>query len=465
MNPLPARGGVRYPRLALAATILASSLSFIDGSVVNVGLPAIAGGLHSGSAGLQWVINAYLLPLGALVLFGGALGDRFGRRRLLIAGIGLFGLASAACAAAPSLGWLIAARSVQGLGAALLMPNSLAILGDTFEGAARGRAIGIWAAVGAATAGLGPLLGGWLIDAIGWRTIFTINLPLGAAAAALAWRYVPAAPSRRDTPLDVIGAALATAGLGATTFGLITGSDSAGWSPSAAAGLAGGAALLVSFLLWERGRGDRAMIPLDLFGSASFVGLTLLTLLLYGALGVLVILLPYGMMSVGGASAAMAGAALLPVTILLALLSPPLGGLAGRYGARPLLCAGSATVAGGFLLFWRSEAAADYWTTLFPALVVIGIGLAAAVAPLTTAVLASVEARLSGVASGFNSAVARTGGLVATACLGRVLASRGDDLVRACHATALVAAAASLAAACCALLVRDPRQPSWPARD
>ena len=459
-GPPTADGSAGHPGLVLAATILASSLSFIDGSVVNVGLPAIGSAFHGEAAGLQWVINAYLLPLSALLLFGGALGDHFGRRRVLMIGTAVFAVASAGCAAASDLPILVAARMLQGLGAALLMPNSLAILSDTFDGAARGRAIGTWASVGAATAGVGPLLGGWLIDTVGWRTVFMINLPVAAAAIALAWRYVPARRSRSELPLDPTGALLATLGLALLTYGLVAGAGPAGWSTTAATTGLGGAGCLMSFVLWERRRGDRAMMPLGLFGSRSFVGLTLLTLLLYGALGALFVLLPYVLMRVGGVYAATAGAALVPLVVILAVLSPAMGALAGRIGGRPLLAAGSATVACGLLLLLRVDAGSNYWATLFPALCMIGFGLAGAVAPLTTAVLAAAKPALSGTASGFNSATARTGGLVATACLGRVLAADGAALVSAAHTAAILAAGAALAAALCALAVEASPQPS-----
>ncbi len=434
-------------RQVLAATILASSLSFIDGSVVNVGLPALARAFPGDTAGLPWVIDGYLLPLSALLLFGGALGDRFGRGRVLAAGIWLFALASAACAVAPSLPLLILGRVLQGTGAALLMPNSLAVLGAAFSGEERGRAIGTWAAVGAATSGAGPLVGGWLIDAVGWRTIFAVNLPVAAAALILARRAIPRDGTRSDRPLDALGALLATCGLGALTFGLIDGSGRGGWGSAAAAGIGSGGALLALFGLWEHRRGPRAMVPLALFASRSFLGLTLLTLLLYGALGVLVVLLPYGLMQVGGTSALAAGAALVPVTACLALLSRRFGGLAARFGDRPLLVAGPAIIAIGFLLLARLDAASNYWTALLPGIVAIGLGLALAVAPLTAAVLAAVAPGLTGTASGLNSAVARTGGLVATACLGGALEARGEALVAAGHGAALAAALAALLAA------------------
>lgn len=281
-----------YPRLVVVTTILASSLAFIDGSVVNVGLPAIGLSFHADAIGLQWVVNAYLLPLSALLLLGGATGDRYGRRRLLIAGVTLFGIASLACAMAPTLILLLLARFVQGASAAMLMPNSLTILGQSFSGEAKGRAIGIWAAAGAAAGAIGPVLGGWLIDAGSWRLVFLINVPLSVATIALASRYVDRDLDDAAGSLDWLGGALVTIALGFATWALTEGSGRA-WSPSTFVVLGAGLILSLLFLSAERRRGDSAMMPLSLFGSRSFVGLTLLTLLLYGALGGLFVLLPY----------------------------------------------------------------------------------------------------------------------------------------------------------------------------
>src|ERR1700742_2604406 len=270
---------VRHPRLVILTTILASSLAFVDGSVVNVGLPAIGASFGADAIGLQWVVNAYLLPLSALLLLGGAAGDRYGRRRLLIAGVLLFGIASLACAVAPTLILLLLARFVQGASAAMLMPNSLAILGQSFSGEAKGRAIGIWAATGAAAGAIGPVLGGWLIDAGSLRLAFLINLPLATAAIVLAFRYVDRDVDDTAGSLDWLAGALATAGLGLATWALTEGSGRA-WSPSAYVVLGAGLIFSLLFLFAERRLGDNAMMPLSLFGSPSFVGLTLLTLLL-----------------------------------------------------------------------------------------------------------------------------------------------------------------------------------------
>src|ERR1700726_1121021 len=435
-----------FPRPVMATTILASSLALIDSSVVNVGLPAIGRSFDADAAGLQWVVNAYLLPLSALLLLGGAAGARFGRRRLLIAGVLLFGLASLACAAAPNLVLLLIARFVQGAGAAMLMPNSLAILGQSFSGAAKGRAIGIWAATGAAASAIGPVLGGWLIDAGSWRLAFLINVPLSAAAIVLASRYVDKDVDDTTGGLDWLGGALATAGLGLATWALTEGSGRA-WSASAFVVLGAGLIFSLLFLFAERRLGDGAMVPLALFGSRSFVGLTLLTLLLYGALGGLFVLVPYVLIQAGGYTATQAGAALLPLPLIIAVASPGAGALAAKADPRWLLITGPVIVAAGILLTLRIGAATSYWLGVFPAMAVIALGMAAAVAPLTTAVLMCVDSRHTGAASGLNSAVARTGGLIATALIGPVIASSGPALLSAFGVAAAIGAVICLVAA------------------
>jgi len=444
----------RHSNWLLTTTILASSLAFLNGSVVNIGLPSVGATFKASPGDLQWVINAYLLPLSALLLLGGAAGDRFGRVRLLIIGTAIFGGASIACALAPSLPWLLVGRSLQGVGAALLMPNSLAILGAAFSGEARGRAIGIWASMGAVMGAVGPVLGGWLIDTVGWRSIFLINLPLATGAIVLAIVFVRDARREDEAPtLDLLGGLLATAALGAITWGLTIGSGHAGWTPAALLLAFAGVALMLSFLAVEWSKGEVAMMPLTLFGSSSFIGLTLLTLFLYGALVALLVLLPYVLIRAAGYSGAEAGAALLPFAVVLALASPLMGGVAGRLGARAPLSIGPLVVAGGFLLFLRIGPHADYWTTVFPAILVIAIGMAGAVAPLTAAVLGSVDSRHTGSASGLNSAIARTGGMVATAVLGGVLGAAGPALIGGFHAAAIVCAFASVAASASAFFL------------
>lgn len=444
----------RHSNWLLTTTILASSLAFLNGSVVNIGLPSVGATFKASPGDLQWVINAYLLPLSALLLLGGAAGDRFGRVRLLIIGTAIFGGASIACALAPSLPWLLVGRSLQGVGAALLMPNSLAILGAAFSGEARGRAIGIWASMGAVMGAVGPVLGGWLIDTVGWRSIFLINLPLATGAIVLAIVFVRDARREDEAPtLDLLGGLLATAALGAITWGLTIGSGHAGWTPAALLLAFAGVALMLSFLAVEWSKGEVAMMPLTLFGSSSFIGLTLLTLFLYGALVALLVLLPYVLIRAAGYSGAEAGAALLPFAVVLALASPLMGGVAGRLGARAPLSIGPLVVAGGFLLVLRIGPHADYWTTVFPAILVIAIGMAGAVAPLTAAVLGSVDSRHTGSASGLNSAIARTGGMVATAVLGGVLGAASPALIGGFHAAAIVCAFASVAASASAFFL------------
>jgi EmrB/QacA subfamily drug resistance transporter len=435
-----------HPHLLLTTTILASSLAFVDGSVVNVGLSALGATFKASAGDLQWVIDAYLLPLSALLLLGGAAGDRYGHARVMVLGITMFGAASVGCALAPNLIWLLANRGLQGVGAALLMPNSLAILGAHFSGEARGRAIGIWASVGATRAALGPVLGGWFIDTTGWRSIFLINLPLAAAAIVLAVAFVRDSP-REDTapPLDLLGGVLATAALGVLTWGFTIGSSPAGWRASALGLVCAGVVLGVGFLVIERAKSEAAMMPLALFGSASFVGITVLTLLLYGALGALLVLFPYVLIQAGRYTSAQAGAALVPFAVVLALASPVMGAVAGKFGPRAPLTIGPLVVAAGFLLILRIEPGADYWRSAFPAILVIAVGMAGAVAPLTTAVFTSVDNRHTGSASGLNSAVARTGGMVATALLGGVLGAAGPALLGGFHAAAVACSLASVA--------------------
>lgn len=439
-------GSVRHPGWTIAATMLASSLAFIDGSVTNVALPAIGKDLGGGAADLPWVINAYLLPLSALLLLGGAAGDHFGRRRMLVTGILLFALASIGCALAPSLAVLFASRALQGVGAAILMPNSLGILGSSFEGEARGRAVGTWAAAGAIASAVGPPLGGWLVDVVGWRAIFYLNLPVAAAAVAVAWRYVVESAAGQEA-LDWVGAGLATAALGVLTWALTLWSSHHGASAATWTGLAVGVALLLLFLLTERRLGERAMMPLTLFASRPFVGLTLLTLLLYGALGGLLVLLPYLLIVGGGYSPTQAGFALLPFSIVIGVGSRLAGRWTERIGPRWPLTVGPAVTGIGFALMVRADPRASYWTGILPGIAVISIGMAGAVAPLTTAVLSSVDEKHTGTASGFNSAVARTGGLIATALAGAVIATSASQLAGAFHAAAIVAAVLAAMAA------------------
>jgi EmrB/QacA subfamily drug resistance transporter len=438
--------------MVLATTVLASSLAFIDGSVVNVGLPAIARSFPSHAISLSWIVSGYLLPLSALLLMGGAAGDRYGHRRGLLVGVGLFLAASLLCGVAPDLGWLLAARALQGVGAALLMPASLAILGSSFEGEARGKAIGTWASAGAAAGAIGPLIGGWLIDSVGWRAMFLLNLPVAVGALILGARFVEDRPRTDKAPLDWVGAVLATAGLAGLTWGLTSASGQDGWTGLAAIGIAAGGMLLLWFVRFEHKRGADAMMPLDLFASKVFVGLSLLTFLLYGGLGGLLVLLPYVLIDLKGYSATAAGAALLPMPLVIAITAPLMGRLAARHGPRLPLTIGPAVVAIGFLLALRISADDSYWAATLPAMLVISLGMAGAVAPLTNAVLGAVDARHSGIASGFNSAVARTGGLIATALASAILVAHAKGLESAFHGAMLVGAATAAAASATAFL-------------
>ncbi len=431
----------------------------MDGSAVNVALPAIGHAFSADANELQWVVNAYLLPLSAMLLFGGAAGDRFGRRRLLLYGTALFALASLMCALAPNLGLLLAARFLQGVGSAMLMPNSLAILGQTFTAEGKGRAVGIWAAVSAIGGALGPVLGGWFIDLGSWRAIFLINPPIAAVAIALALLYIPADRAERRQPLDVSGAVLVTVGLGLLTWVLTIAGTPGGTSTITGLMALGAIGLLFFFVIVEIRTGDRALVPMTLFSMPTVVGLNLVTLLLYGALGALVVLVPYVLIEALHYSAAQAAAALLPLPIVMAAISPLAGSLAERLGPRMPIAVGSIAVGLGMLLTVRMGASTNYWTGLFPALIVLALGLSAAVAPLTTAVLSDVEARYTGVASGLNSAVARSGGLLATALVGSVFASRGLGLVRSFHVAMAIGAVVCWGAALGAwALVRGPLQ-------
>lgn len=448
------------PRATLAATILGSSLAFIDGSVVNVALPALAHDLNVDPANLTWAINAYLLPLGALILLGGALGDHFGRRRLFQLGLFIFTFASVVCAAAPSLGWLLAARGLQGFGAALLMPNSLAILGGGFAGDARGRAIGTWAAAGALAGALGPIVGGWIVDMIGWRAIFLLNVPIAAAAGYLAWKYVDERKESRPAPLDIAGAGLATAALGLIAWALTMASEATASNASSWSAAIAGTILLGAFL-WHEGKlGDRAIMPFAMFSSPTFVGLTLLTLFLYGSLGGLLVLLPFFLIRIEHWLAVAAGAALLPVPLLIGVGSRLMGRVASRYGPRMPLAMGSGLVAIGLALYARLGAhGIGYWPDIFPPTFLVAVGMGACVAPLTASIMTSVDADHVGLASGFNSAVARIAGLIATASLGFVFARQEstEAFMAGFRAAALIGAASAALAAGFALFLIDPK--------
>ncbi len=420
-----------HQRLALVATILGSSMAFIDGSVVNVALSSIQTELGSSVAAMQWVVDAYLLLLGSLVLVGGAAGDRFGRRTVFIAGVALFTLASIACGFAPGSGTLIAARAVQGIGAALLVPGSLAIIGAVFDERDRGRAIGTWAGFGAITGALGPVAGGWLVDVWSWRAIFFLNVPLACATIALAAIAVPDSRNpNAQRSLDWPGALTATAGLGAFTYGLTAASAHGFAAPVVFAPIALGIVLLIAFVMLERSRAE-PMMPLDVFRSRDFTGANLVTLLLYFALGGLMFFLPFELIRAHGYSATEAGAALLPVPLILGLLSRFTGGLTTRFGMRALLVVGPFVSGIGLAMLALPGTHNLYWSRFFPALTVLGLGVTITVAPLTTVVMTAVPRDRTGIASGINNAVARVASLLAIAVLGIVFVGAHDAALSA----------------------------------
>ena len=454
MSPRDASGGTKArtdPRWTLVACVLASSLSFVEGSVLSVALPAIRNSYGAGAQQVQWVVNAYLLPLSALLLLGGALGDHFGRKRLLLFGTSIFAVTSLVCALAPSLAVLLAARAAQGVGAALLLPNSLALLNAAFRGEKRGRAVGIWAAAGAAAAAIAPLIGGWLVGSVGWPAIFYINLPLALGAILIAARFVEESSEAGAGRTDYAGALLATVGLGGLTYALTLWSATRSFGLEAGAALAIGALTLAGFLWAEHHRGKRAMMPLALFANRCFSGLNLLTFLLYGAFAVGMLLIPYVLITSGGYSPVRAGLAMLPLPILMTSLSPTMGGVAAHTGPRIPLTVGPAVVAVGMVLARLATPDSSYWAGTFPMILVMAIGMTIAVAPLTSSVLGSVEEQHVAMASGLNSAVARTGGLIATALLGAVLASKGEQLFASFHAAMYASATVSALASVVAL--------------
>ena len=444
MSPRDARGGSATRsdrRWTLVACVLASSLSFVEGSVLSVALPAIRASYGAGAQEVQWVVNAYLLPLSALLLLGGALGDHFGRKRLLLIGTSIFAITSRVCALAPSLPVLLGARAAQGVGAALLLPNSLALLNAAFQGEKRGRAVGIWAAAGAAAAAIAPLIGGWLVGSVGWPAIFYINLPLALGAILIAMRFVEESREAGAGRTDYAGALLATAGLGGLTYALTLWSATRHFTGEAAIAIAIGALTLAGFLWNEHHRGSRAMMPIGLFKSRCFSGLNLLTFLLYGAFAAGMLLIPYVLITSGGYSPVQAGLAMLPLPILMTSLSPTMGSLAAQIGPRIPLTVGPAVVAVGMVLSRLATPDGSYWTGVFPMILVMATGMTIAVAPLTSSVLGSVEEQHVAMASGFNSAVARTGGLIATALLGAVLSREGEQLFSGFHMAMYVSAA------------------------
>jgi EmrB/QacA subfamily drug resistance transporter len=454
----------RSQALVLAGTVLGSGLAFIDSSAVNLTLPVIQAKLGGGLEAAQWIMNAYALMLGALVLAGGAAADRYGRKRIFVVGVALFTAASLACAVSPNLPILIAARAVQGLGAALLTPASLALLGAAFEAKGRGQAVGVWAGASGLTSAMGPVLGGWLTDTVSWRAVFLINLPVAAVAV---WLVVAGAKESRGSntgPVDWPGAAAVTAGLGAIVWAL-TAAPKAGATPPVVGGLVLGVAALAAFVAIER-KTPNPMTPLVLFKSLTFSGVNALTFLLYAAMGAAFFLLPFQLIRAHGYAATAAGAALLPMSVGLAVLSPIAGRIAAKVGPRPMLVVGSLLLAAGYGLLAILSNAGGYWVSVFPGLALMALGSGIAVAPLTDAVLEAVADEFEGAAAGVNNAVARVAGLLAVALVGFLLGGHADpsspaarEAVAAGYRTAmLVSALAATGAALIAVVAVRARR-------
>jgi EmrB/QacA subfamily drug resistance transporter len=417
-------------RWVVAATVLGSGIAFLDSTVVNVALPHIGEDLDTSVAGLQWVLNGYLVTLSSLILLGGSLGDLFGRKRVFQTGVVVFAVASAACALAPTDAALVLGRVAQGIGGALLTPASLAILEASFRPEDRPRAIGAWSGLSGVAAAVGPFVGGWLVDSASWRWIFLINLPLSAVVIGVAARHVPESfDPRADRRIDWAGALLVAISLGSLSWGLIAAGDRGWGAPSVVITLVAGVVAMAAFVVVES-RGRHPMLPLDIFRSAQFRAANLVTAAVYAALGGVFFLLTLQLQQVLGYSALEAGAATLPITLLMLALSARSGALAARIGPRLQMTVGPLLVAVGILLMTGIKAGVSYWTGVLPAVVVMGLGLATTVAPLTSTALGAVDDRHAGVASGVNTTVSRAAQLAAVAVLPVAVGLTGDAFLR-----------------------------------
>ena len=442
-------------RAVLAATILASSMTFIDGSVVNAALPVMRAQLRASPSAAQWIIESYMLFLSALLLVGGALGDRWGRRLVFGVGTVLFAIASGWCGAAPNIGHLIVARGAQGTGAALLVPGSLALISANFPQEKRGRAIGTWAALTSIAAGIGPLIGGWLTDRFSWRWIFLMNIPLSVAVIVIALSRVPESRGEMDGGgIDWLGALLATAGLGALVIGLVDASTAGFGATHVIVSLTASVLLLIAFVVTERAS-THPMMPISLFRSWTFTGVNVLTLCLYAALGAVTFVLPFTLIQTRGYTVVGATAALLPFVVVMATLSRAAGWLLDRYGPRLPLSLGPAIAAVGFLLLARASRPGSYWTMVFPAVLVMSLGMAVSVAPLTTTVMSAVSEGHAGVASGINNATSRVAILLAVAGAGLLT---GDAFATGLPAVSRAAALLSLVGAASAVALIRPKR-------